>query len=70
MRKSFENQLSQEWNINNPEMFELNEKRNYKISAVDREWAYYQLHEAVDELKSGILKLFSSLLDKIKMYVI
>lgn len=27
MRKSFENQLAQEWNIQNPELFEVNEKR-------------------------------------------
>jgi hypothetical protein len=47
MRKSFENQLSQEWNIRDPEMFELNEKGNYKFGAVDRVWAYYQLYEAV-----------------------
>lgn len=70
MRKSFENQLAQEWNIQNPELFEVNEKGDYKIIAVDRAWAYYQLYEAVDELKSEILKLFSSLLDKLKRYVI
>ena len=70
MRKSFENQLSQEWNIQNPEMFELNEKGNYKIGAVARALAYYQLYEAVAELKRNIFKLFSAMLDKLKRYVI
>lgn len=70
MRKSFETQLAQEWNIHNSELFELNENGNYKISAVDRAWAYYQLYEAVGELKMEMLRLFSSMLDKLNSYVI
>lgn len=70
MRKSFESQLAKEWNIQNPELFELNEKGNYKIRAVDRVWAYYKLNKAVDDLKCIIFKLFSSMLDKLKIYMI
>lgn len=70
MRVEFEKQLTQQWNIHDPKLFELNVKGNYKISAVDREWAYYQLYVAVDDLKNKILKLFSNILDKLKAFVI
>lgn len=66
MRLEFEKHLAEQWMIYNPEMFELNEKGNYKIGAVDRAWAYYQLYEAVAELKRYLLKLFSNTLDKQK----
>lgn len=70
MREEFEKQLTQQWNIHDPKLFELNIKGNYKISAVDREWDYYKLYVAANELKSKILKLFSNMLDKLKSIVI
>ena len=64
LRTAFETELSSEWKINDPKLFQRNSKGRYGFSSVERQWTYYQIRYAADNLKKEVMKFLTELLHK------